>query len=223
MKYAFKALAAAITVLGASGAQAVTDDFNRPALGPDWVIQAGSMATNGATVSGASTSLMTYTPGAGQSSASVDILLTGATETQYGAIVLGYQDVSDNAFIKLQNNGSVSGFDTIGFYYGNNGGGSFQSITGFESVTSARITGTLTGTVATLAIDSNFDGIAEQTLSYDYGSGTVFGTGVGLGIYGPAQLDNFTVGAVPEPETYALMLAGLACVAGVARRRVKHG
>lgn len=33
------------------------------------------------------------------------------------------------------------------------------------------------------------------------------------------EMDNFRVTAVPEPETYALMLAGLAAVAFVARRR----
>lgn len=33
------------------------------------------------------------------------------------------------------------------------------------------------------------------------------------------ETDNHAVVAVPEPETYALMLAGLAAVAGVARRR----
>jgi choice-of-anchor C domain-containing protein len=39
--------------------------------------------------------------------------------------------------------------------------------------------------------------------------------------FGPA-LDNVSVTAVPEPETYAMMLAGLGLVAGMARRKRKQ-
>ena len=37
--------------------------------------------------------------------------------------------------------------------------------------------------------------------------------------YGPDRLGTVSVGAVPEPETWALMLAGMGVVAAVARRR----
>ena len=38
--------------------------------------------------------------------------------------------------------------------------------------------------------------------------------------YGPfLQLDNINVAAVPEPETYAMLLAGLGLMGGIARRR----
>ena len=214
-------IAAATLGACATSTFAVTDDFNRAALGASWAIQAGSMSISANQVVGADQSLMTYAPGAGSFTASVDIFNDGVS-TQYGAIVLGYLDVGHNAFIKVQNNGGGAGsFDTYGFYYGNNGGGEFGSITGLAAFTSARITATLSGSIATLSFDTNFDGIADKTLTHDYGA-LSFGSGAGLGIYGPARLDNFDLGGagpIPEPETYALMLLGLAAVGAVARRR----
>ena len=171
-------IAAAALGACATSTFAVTDDFNRAALGASWAIQAGSMSISANQVVGANESLMTYAPGAGS-------------------------------------------FDTYGFYYGNNGGGEFGSITGLAAFASARITATLSGSIATLSFDTNFDGIADKTLTHDDGA-LSFGSGVGLGIYGPARLDNFDLGGagpIPEPETYALMLLGLAAVGAVARRR----
>jgi hypothetical protein len=43
-----------------------------------------------------------------------------------------------------------------------------------------------------------------------------------LSSWGPA-LDNVSVSAVPEPETYAMLLAGLASVSLIVRRRKKTG
>lgn len=224
MKHIAKLVALASLSAFAAASHAVTDDFNRYSLGPDWVMHDGIMWTDGAVVHGHDYSLMTYTPGAGAGAASVDVILDGSGSIQYGAIVLGFLDPGHNAFIKLQNNhaGNV-GFDTLGFYYGNNGGGDFRFITGFENVTSARITASLAGSVSTLSIDANFDGIADAVYTHDYGSAS-FGSGVGLGIYGRGTtLDNFDIAAVPEPQTYALMLAGLLAVSGAVRRRARRG
>jgi hypothetical protein len=166
---------------------------------------------------------MTYGPGLGYQSASLDVFLDGTGNVQYGAIVLGYNGLNESAFIKIQNDFSDLGhpyFDSVGFYYGNNGSGGdieFFSITGFEGVTAARISASLSGSLATLSIDSTFDGIPEATYSCDYGSGRAFGNGVGLGIYGNARLDNFTVPAVPEPSSLAL--GGLGLLAALLWRR----
>ena len=209
-----------VLALGVAGmvvaADAQTDDFNRTVLGPDWTVQSGGFDLNGATVGGTGYALMTFGPGAGRSSASADVNLDGSTYPQYGAIVLGYANVNQCAFIKIQNNGVGTGFDTAAFYYGNNGTGDFFNIIGFNNTQNASISASLVGTVATLTIDS---GIADATYTYDYGSRTIFGSGVGLGIFGPARLDNFSTPAtVPEPTTLALTgLGGLAAIV-VARR-----
>nr|WP_316640316.1 FxDxF family PEP-CTERM protein [uncultured Roseateles sp.] len=64
----------------------------------------------------------------------------------------------------------------------------------------------------------NFTGVATLVLK-----GTAIGTGkfvtdVGT-VYGQYNIQANAVQAVPEPETYALLLAGLGCIGFVARRR----
>jgi hypothetical protein len=82
----------------------------------------------------------------------------------------------------------------------------------------------MTGTLATLQIDSNFDGTADQTYTYDYGTATG-GNGIGLGFYGAALADNFGTGtpnATPEPGTGAILLIGAGMIAtGLKRRRAR--
>ena len=157
---------------------------------------------------------MTFAPGTGRTNVSVDVLLNGSTSAQYGALVLGYADTGQCAFIKIQDSGSITGFNAVAFYYYNQNNhqanGHFLSIDGFTGVQSARITAALMGTVAVLGIDSNFDGVADATYTYDYatdwGTGVFFGNQVGVGVYGGARLDNFTV--VPEPSCVLLTFLG---------------
>ncbi len=218
-------IAATLFVLGTLGlspiaAQAqLLDDFNRgdqPTLGSGWTQREGtsSVAANQAT--GSNLSLATFNGGTG-SVVSFDLFGSG-TALQYGAAVLGYGGTSNNIFVKVQNQSGTSSFDTFGFYFGNNSsvGGLFGDLdAGFES---ARVTVSLTGTIATLFIDPNVG--AAQSYSFDYGF-TPDGDGIGLGFLGPARIDNFSgrTASVPEPATASLLLLALGGMVTAARRR----
>lgn len=208
----------AVVALYASAASAaVLDDFNRAdsgSLGSGWTQQAGSSGISGNQAFGNSGSLATFNGGTGDT-VSFDLYDHGES-TQYGAAVIGWGS-GFSYFIKVQNNGGGVGFDTYGFYTGNNGGGlfGFLATPGF---TSAHVTASLVGSLATLTIDPNVG--AQQVYTHDYGI-AFSGGGTGLGFYGDARLDNFGSGgvaSVPEPTTWALMLGGFG-LAGVALRR----
>jgi len=88
--------------------------------------------------------------------------------------------------------------------------GSFGSMTWPESIST---------TQQQLSVEAlNFTGVATLVLK-----GTAIGTGkfvadVGT-VYGQYQIQANAIEAIPEPETYALLLAGLGFVGYVARRR----
>jgi choice-of-anchor C domain-containing protein len=63
-------------------------------------------------------------------------------------------------------------------------------------------------------------GVSHQSLSFTaISSATLLSFSSGPSGYSGSVLDNVSVTAVPEPQTYALMLGGLAALAFVARRR----
>ena len=62
------------------------------------------------------------------------------------------------------------------------------------------------------AIGGEFHGFLQSTNNISYM--TLSGSYIGA-----ANLETVSVGAIPEPETYALMMAGLGVMAFVARRR----
>jgi hypothetical protein len=220
-KLRFVLLFAAAIVSANAGT--LLDDFNRPdanTLGSNWTQQAGTdQVQSGQAAAITRTSLATFS-GASSNSTYVDVYTNG-TDVQYIALVLDFASVSENLFIKVQDDGG-STFDHYAFYMGNNGSGQFAALS--QSFTSALIWATVSGTTATLYIDPTFSGVAQQTYTYDYGVSTG-GTGIGLGFYGAASADNFGEGtpgsSTPEPGTFWLLsaLAPAAGLFGKLRRR----
>lgn len=199
---------------------AVLDDFNRPdapTLGPNWTNVSGGeeiLSNQARNLNGdQSTQLAVFNGGTGNT---VEFdLFHGGSGTQYGAAVLNY-DASNDYFVKVQDNGGGM-FDSFGFYTGNNNSVSFQNLT--TPFLDGHVAVTISGTNATLVVTPT--GGAAQTYTFDYGGTAFGGTGIGLGFYGDARIDNFANGGgapgVPEPAAWALMLVGFG-VAGTAMR-----
>ena len=118
-------------------------------------------------------------------------LASGESETvSFGS---GYAEVS---FLW----GSVDSYNTVSFYSG------------------STLLDSYTGTSAASLVGSTANG--KQTLVFTYDTTSTPITSVKFSSSGYSfELDNVTASAVPEPETYALMLAGLGAIAFVARRR----
>lgn len=203
---------------------AVLDDFNRPdapTLGPNWTNVAGGQEiinNQARSLNGEQSTQMAIFNGGSGNEVDFD-LFHGNPGTQYGAAVLNY-DASNDYFVKVQDNGGGQ-FDSYAFYTGNNGGGLFASLT--TPFTDGHVSVSIAGTVATLVVTPT--GGPAQTYTYDYGGTAFGGTGIGLGFYGDARLDNFAngnVAGVPEPTTWALMLVGFGLAGTAVRARQRR-
>jgi len=221
----------------AGGAQAgVVDDFNRPdgPLGANWAVQAGTCAVVSNQASCTGQSLATYTGGTGIT-VEADVFDTGAG-LAYTALVLGYADLADSLYIKVQDSGGGE-FDTYGLYFGVNGINNPAWSTGeiFNSLTtpfsSAHMIVSLSGDTVTLSLDTNFDSVIDQVYTASGVPLGLLGTGVGIGgLNSDTSLDNFAVAGlgaigggstgVPEAPTVALLGGGLLLLgfAGLRRR-----
>ena len=210
------AFATATLLIAATAQAAASDNFNRQdssSLGSNWTLQSGTVGISNNEAFGTDWSYATYN-GASSSFVSFDVSLAGAG-TSYVAGLLGLGGV-DNAFVKVQQNGDLTGFDNYAFYDGNNRDGLFAPLsTAFDS---AHIEITLVGSIATLTITPNVGGVQVYTHTYGFSS---TGTGVGLGFNGTGRADNFdtAVRSVPEPATWGLMIVGFGLVGVAARRR----
>ena len=84
---------------------------------------------------------------------------------------------------------------------------------------------TATGTVTLSSVaalgDYGSSGWQTYTLGAPYSGVLTFGVANGTDNNFPSTLEVRNVTAVPEPETYAMMLAGLAMVGAIARRRAR--
>jgi hypothetical protein len=218
----FSAFAFAISVFSAMPAGAtILDNFNRPdsgTLGANWTQQTGSCSITGGAADCGASGLATYNGGSGNT-VSADVFSSASTGLDYVTLVLGFADVSNNLFIKLQSQDSIAGFEDIGFYFGHNGGNNGAwSDSGFDvsvlpNIMSAHMVLSLVGTDLNLGLDTNFDGVFDYNFVRHNVPLGLLGTGIGIGGYsqGAAYIDNFSTGGatVPEPATLALLGLGL--------------
>ncbi len=178
------ALAGGVSLSATAALANGSDAFNRPSLGPGWVVTSGSLSVSGGELHGTSLSLGYRTASSKDTAASAVVVL-GGTDLEYGAVALGNIAGGSNAFVKIQAQNGLGTFDHGAFYTGNNGSGNFFSLT--SPVPSPAILDVFfCGTVATMRITS---AAGVQLYSYDYG--TTFGPGGGLGTYGSVGLDNY--------------------------------
>ncbi|MEQ8211270.1 MAG: hypothetical protein RH917_15695 [Lacipirellulaceae bacterium] len=199
-------------VLASSSAQGqlLVDDFNDGSTS-GWTIQNGTITESGGVFYGTDESLATL-DGVSSSSLGVDAIANPGTD--YVALVLNYNSLSDNLFIKIQDNDANGLFDRVFFYTGNNGvaafiGSSFFDLSSQVGATYFQATdnGDGTATAYVEATGEFFSGTLNSTYT---------GTGAGIGFYGNGEADNYYLG-IPEPTTCTLALAAL-CLLGCRRR-----
>ena len=190
MKHSIKFAVAALVVAGGASLSMSpalaggSDAFNRKALGPSWVSTAGTLSISNHELVG-TTMAIGYYKGSARDTAASSVVFLGGTDTEYGAIALGNIGGGNNAFVKIQSQNGVGTFDTAAFYTGNNGGGTFFTLS--SAVPSPAVIDVFfCGTVATLRITSS---AGVQTYNNDYGG--TFGSGGGLGTYGSVGIDNY--------------------------------
>lgn len=133
-----------------------------------------------------------------------------ATQSFIGAVNTGIaaQGNGNSAVFAINTPGYAN--NTTGIRFGSNNGGSAQF--------SINNTGTTANNsyengLGMVLIGAGASGIAATTFT------PYMDEGFAVRAYFDASSGRVTIAAVPEPETYALMLAGLALMGGIARRR----
>lgn len=198
-----------------------SDDFNRPdsgTLGVDWLLQTGSFAiqsNRGAAVATGNQWVRHVSASAQYDDLeqSIDFHAAPTAQVMYVALVSGIGASADNVFVKVQDNTSDGTFDRLFIYRGINGS-PFTSPYFFDlavPVTQGRMTVFFTnnGDTVNIEIDSNFDGVAEETFGVSgvLSAGLVLGNSFGIGCFNQPRFDNWQVGA-PPPSIANFCTAG---------------
>jgi hypothetical protein len=174
------------------------DNFNRhnsSTLGSAWTEQAFDIGIQAHRAFNANSDFALATlNGVKSNSACVDVYAHGS-RVDYVAIDLGYKDLSNNIFIKVQDNNSSGDFDTAFAYRGNN---SFSPLVTHDikhltPFTKAEIYVTWKGSAVKLEISTKFNQKAQQTYVFRNVQTAGLGKKVGLGIFNGASADNFAI------------------------------
>lgn len=141
--------------------------------------------------------------------------LGGQGASAVGSVILSW----DRNDYGLSTNGVVQGLKDAPFSLG-----ASNNVTGSQTVSYNAATHelTMTGTFLDLSTNTSYAVSDTKTvnLSDKFGSTMYVGfTGGTGGTDADQRITSFSVSAVPEPETYAMMLAGLGLVGFAARRR----
>jgi hypothetical protein len=197
--------ATALLLAGVAAARGQwSDTFNRASgpIGPSWQVLSGAFAVqnNRGSSVGFTNQWMRHAAAAGHYAdinMSIDAIATGAPSLQYVALASGLGG-TNNLFVKVQGKGA---FTHYAFYQGFNvsawegaGSGFFPLAAPF---TAARMTVSIGGggDTARLDLDTNFDGIPDQSYTAS-GLSTIsgsFGAGVAVGGYDISTFDNWAV------------------------------
>ncbi|MCC7015431.1 MAG: hypothetical protein IT454_22925 [Planctomycetes bacterium] len=196
------------------------DRANNTVLGPDWTQMTGGGGINNNHGKGIGTAnswaehnsaVLAAVGDYKDAVASIDFLPPAAPNVVYVAVAFGTGGPSnDSIFVKVQDNSSAGNYNRAYFYRGINGGGPTGPSGSFPlttPVTSGRMTVYFTnaGDTCVLDIDSDFNGVPEQSYSMTgYLSVPPSGDGVGVATFREPEFDNwsFSNGALSGPITY---------------------
>ena len=188
----------------AAAAEVFYDDFGRPDstdLGPDWseVATSDLAIQNQQLTNPTSSHAAAVAVGIESDAVGADVFAAPGA-LRYAGVMVGYASVTENVFVKVQDQAGNDGqFESLFVYRGVMG-----SFIGFANPTpfsAGHLTVAKTGLSIDVGIDTDFDGTPDQTFNYVLGSDTG-GTGVGVTAYGGGRVDNFTVGPVPQTISF---------------------
>jgi len=172
----------------------ILDNFNRPngPIGSAWTNRAGTFLVSNNAAVGSPMALSTYN-GVTSSVAEADVQSVG-TSLEYIGLVLGYKDISNNLFVKVQNTDGDTKFDHGACYKGNNANTGSFGLGYFvlsSPFTSAHMRVELVGSTVTMTFSNIDGGTGTQTYTCTEAPATG-GSGVGIAGYsGVSRIDNF--------------------------------